>query len=261
MVTNQKGEDRGGKGKTKVEPAPGWPIATGDYVIGDPKGCVAICTLASESIYPVLAKLPGVAIAGPCKTENIGIEKIVVNVISNPNIRFLIVCGIEVTGHVTGGSFKTLYQNGIDPSTKKIKDAPGAIPYVEHLTPEAVERFQKQVQFVDMIGVEDIEKIKAKVEELVAQDPGAYPEPPFIIELEKREVKEVAALIPPLAPSIAPSITTLSALIDDIRYRVQLIGRERRLTTAVGVTRAWGIAAGLALALALLGVLALIVLR
>ncbi|RLF17884.1 MAG: hypothetical protein DRJ68_07230, partial [Thermoprotei archaeon] len=44
----------------KVEPAPGWPIATGDYVVGDPKGCVAICTLASEGIYSDLAKIPGV---------------------------------------------------------------------------------------------------------------------------------------------------------------------------------------------------------
>jgi len=249
------------KGKTKVEPAPGWPIVAGDYVVGDYKGCVAICTLASEGIYPLLAKLPGVAISGPCKTENIGIEKIVVNVISNPNIRFLVVCGIEVTGHVTGGSLKALYENGIDPSTKKIKNAPGAIPYVEHLTPEAVERFQKQVEFVDMIGVEDVEKIGAKVKELVAQDPGAHPEPPFIIELEKKEVKEISLPIPPLAPSIPPSMTTLSALLDDIRYRVQLIGRERRLAIAVGTTRAWGIVAGMALALALLGILTLIALR
>ncbi|MEM2213494.1 MAG: tetrahydromethanopterin S-methyltransferase subunit A [Candidatus Nezhaarchaeales archaeon] len=245
------------KDKVKVEPAPGWPIATGDYVVGDPKGCIAICTLASEGIYAPLAKLPGVAIAGPCKTENIGLEKIVVNIISNPNIRFLIVCGIEVTGHVTGGSFKALYENGVDPSTKKIKNAPGAIPYVEHLTVEAVERFQKQVQFIDMIGIEDVESIKLKVEELVAQDLGAYPEPPLILELEKKEIRELAVPLPPLAPTILPSISTLATLIDDIKYRVQLIGRERRLTTAVGTMRAWGIIAGMALALAILGLLAI----
>ncbi|RLF05498.1 MAG: tetrahydromethanopterin S-methyltransferase subunit F, partial [Thermoprotei archaeon] len=188
-----------------------------------------------------------------------GLEKIVVNIISNPNIRFLIVCGIEVTGHVTGGSFKSLHEKGIDPASKKINGAPGAIPYVEHLTVEAVERFQKQVQFIDMIGVEDIEKIKAKVEELVAQDPGAYPEPPFIIELEKKEVEEVAGLKLPLAPVIPPSISTLSTLLDDIKYRVQLIGRERRLTTAIGTTRAWGIVAGMALAFLFLGLLAFMI--
>ncbi|RLF11902.1 MAG: tetrahydromethanopterin S-methyltransferase subunit A [Thermoprotei archaeon] len=244
----------------KVEPAPGWPIATGDYVVGDPKGCVAICTLASEGIYSDLAKIPGVAIAGPCKTENIGLEKIVVNIISNPNIRFLIICGIEVTGHVTGASFRSLHQNGIDPDSKRINSAPGAIPFVEHLTPEAVERFQKQVQFIDMIGVEDISKIRAKVEELVAQDPGAYPEPPFILELEKKAVEEVEALRVPLAPSILPSISTLSSVIEDIKYRVQLIGRDRRLSTAVASTRVWGIVAGAALASLFLGILAFMIL-
>ena len=235
--------------KAKVEPAPGWPVVVGDYIIGDPKGCIAICTLASEDIYPTLAKLPGVAIAGPCKTENVGIEKIILNVVSNPNIRFLIVCGAEVTGHASGGSFKALYQNGIDPLTKRIKGAPGAIPYVEHLTPEVVERFRKQVQFVDMIGVEDVEKIKAKVEELVAQDPGAYPEEPFLIELEKRRAEELASPIPPLALSIPPSITNLSALIDEVRYRVQLVERERMLTMAVHVARIFGMVLGIALAL------------
>ncbi|MCS7139231.1 MAG: tetrahydromethanopterin S-methyltransferase subunit A [Candidatus Nezhaarchaeota archaeon] len=244
----------------KVEPAPGWPIASGDYVLGDPKGCVAICTLASEGIYPNLAKIPGVAIAGPCKTENIGLEKIVVNIISNPNIRFLIVCGIEVTGHVTGACFKALYEKGVDPATKKIINAPGAIPYVEHLTTESIQRFQKQVQFIDMIGVEDVEKIKAKVEELVAQDPGAYPEPPFILELEKRGVEEVAGLRLPLAPTVQPLLSTISSLLEDIKYRVQLIGREKRLTIATGVTRAWGIIAGAALAISLLGLIALMIL-
>lgn len=244
----------------KVEPAPGWPIASGDYVLGDPKGCVAICTLASEGIYPNLAKIPGVAIAGPCKTENIGLEKIVVNIISNPNIRFLIVCGIEVTGHVTGACFKALYEKGVDPATKKIINAPGAIPYVEHLTTESIQRFQKQVQFIDMIGVEDVGKIKAKVEELVAQDPGAYPEPPFILELEKRGVEEVAGLRLPLAPTVQPLLSTISSLLEDIKYRVQLIGREKRLTIATGVTRAWGIITGAALAISLLGLIALMIL-
>ncbi|MEM2057795.1 MAG: tetrahydromethanopterin S-methyltransferase subunit F, partial [Thermoproteota archaeon] len=144
-------------------------------------------------------------------------------------------------------------------STKKIKDASGAIPYVEHLTVEAVERFQKQVKFIDMIGVEDVSAIKAKVEELVSQDPGAYPEPPFVLELEKKEKEETAALTLPLAPTVKVSTSTLSPLIDDIRYKVQLIGRERRLTTAVGATRAWGIVAGAALAFLFLGLLMLIV--
>jgi tetrahydromethanopterin S-methyltransferase subunit A len=182
----------------------------------------------------------------------------VLNVISNPNIRFLIICGAEVVGHVPGGTLKALHQNGIDPSTKRIRGAPGAIPYVEHLTLEAVERFRRQVQCVDMIGVEDVNQVKIKVEELAAQDPGAYPEPPFILELEKRRIEEITMPIPPLTPSIPPSMTALSALIEDINLKLQLVERSQ-LTMAVSIMRAWGIVTGAILALALLSLLVLIV--
>jgi tetrahydromethanopterin S-methyltransferase subunit A len=246
------------KKRPKVEPAPSWPMVTGGYVVGDPKGCVAICTLASEDTCLALAKLPQVSIVGPCKTENVGIERMVLNIISNPNIRFLIICGAEVVGHVPGGTLKALHQNGIDPSTKRIRGAPGAIPYVEHLTLEAVERFRRQVQCVDMIGVEDVNRVKIKVEELAAQDPGAYPEPPFILELEKRRIEEITMPIPPLTPSIPPSMTALSALIEDINLKLQLVERSQ-LTMAVSIMRAWGIATGAILALALLSLLVLIV--
>ncbi|MGP3666919.1 MAG: tetrahydromethanopterin S-methyltransferase subunit A [Candidatus Bathyarchaeota archaeon] len=240
----------------KCEPAEGWPILSGDYVVGNPKGCIAICTLASETLYRDVANFSGVAISGPCKTENIGIEKVVANTLSNPNIRFLIICGAEVTGHVTGGTLKCLSEKGIDPSSKKVRDAPGAIPYVEHLSEEVVERFKKQITIIDMIGVEDVGKIKAKVEELVKQDPGAYPEAPYILKIAEEKVEEVAARVEiPLAPFISPAMTSLSSLVDDIKYKVQLIGRERRITTAVSNERGKGLVLGLILSLIFLLIL------
>ena len=76
----------------KKEPAAGWPVISGDYIVGDPESPVAVTTLASH----IEAELSGAAIAGPCKTENLGVEKVVANIISNPNIRFLILAGAEV---------------------------------------------------------------------------------------------------------------------------------------------------------------------
>ena len=32
----------------KKEPAEGWPVINGDYIVGDPKSCVAGATLASH---------------------------------------------------------------------------------------------------------------------------------------------------------------------------------------------------------------------
>lgn len=64
-------------------PADSWSVITGDYIVGNPESPVAVATLASH----IEAELSGAAIARPCKTENLGIEKVVANIISNPNIR------------------------------------------------------------------------------------------------------------------------------------------------------------------------------
>ncbi|KAF5433155.1 tetrahydromethanopterin S-methyltransferase subunit A, partial [Candidatus Methanophagaceae archaeon] len=89
----------------KKEVPEGWPLVTGDYEVGDPQSCVAI---SSNGSYFHMEHLKGVAIQGPDKTENIGLEKIITNVISNPNIRFLIAGGAEVPGHVSGGTLIAL---------------------------------------------------------------------------------------------------------------------------------------------------------
>ncbi len=79
----------------KKPTADNWPVVSGDYIVGDPESPVAVTTLASHNEdIPAAA---GAAIAGPCKTENLGIEKVVANIISNPNIRFLILCGADYT--------------------------------------------------------------------------------------------------------------------------------------------------------------------
>jgi len=161
-------------------------------------------------------------------------------------------CGIEVTGHVTGGSFKALWETGIDSASKKINEAPGAIPYVDHLSAEAVERFQKQISMVDMISVEDTSTIKAKIEELSKQSPGPYPEPPYIVKMEAEKKEAAAEVAIPLAPTVPVSMDSLNSTVEDLRYKVQLIGRDRRLTTAVTSMRWMGIALGLALSLGIL---------
>lgn len=164
----------------KKEPAAGWPVISGDYIVGDPESPVAVTTLASH----IEAELSGAAIAGPCKTENLGVEKVVANIISNPNIRFLILAGAEVQGHITGQSFKALHENGADPDKKKIIGATGAIPFVENVPLDGVERFQQQLEIVDLIDTEDVGAIQAKINECVEKDPGAFEEEAMVISVE-----------------------------------------------------------------------------
>ncbi len=173
----------------KKEPAEGWPVINGDYVVGDPQSCVAGATLASH-IEEVLVDA-GAAIAGPCKTENLGIEKMVANLISNPNIRFLVLCGSEVQGHITGQSIEALHTGGVDAEKRKIVGATGAIPFVENLPDEAIERFQQQMEIVSMIDVEDVAAIQSKVKDCIENDPGAVESETMVIELEDNTENEV----------------------------------------------------------------------
>ena len=154
----------------KKAPADGWPVISGDYIVGDPESPVAVTTLASH----IEAELSGAAIAGPCKTENLGIEKVVANIISNPNIRFLILAGAEVQGH-----------------KKKIIGATGAIPFVENVPLEGVERFQQQLEIVDLIDTEDVGAIQSKINECIEKDPGAVEADPIVMEVDEKNERMV----------------------------------------------------------------------
>ncbi len=176
-----------------------WPVITGDYIVGDPESPVAVATLASH--IEEIPSAAGAAIAGPCKTENLGIEKVVANIISNPNIRYLMLCGAEVMGHITGQSIQELHENGCDDEKKKIIGAIGAIPFVENLPFDAIERFQKQVQIINLIDNEDGKAITNKVKELIEKDPGAWEEEPLVFEIDEEKINQKvnkASIITPI---------------------------------------------------------------
>jgi len=62
-----------------------WPVEKGEYLVGNKKSSIAITTLTDtglpREIYAKLKKR--IAIVGYCETENIGIEKIIKNIITN----------------------------------------------------------------------------------------------------------------------------------------------------------------------------------
>jgi tetrahydromethanopterin S-methyltransferase subunit A len=161
-----------------------WPPVRGDYQIGDPSAGVAVVTLAST--FPVR----DAAIAGPCKTENLGIEKIVANVISNCNIRFLILCGVESKGHLPGNTILALHKNGTD-EQGRIIGSKGAIPFIQNLPPEAISRFQEQVELIDLIGQEDLEEIGEQISRYnrLARP---YPAEPFQVIKRKAASRQIA---------------------------------------------------------------------
>src|SRR3972149_7411981 len=177
---------------TKVNPAAGWPVVKGEDEAGNRENPVAVTTCGSH-VKGAAQLAAGACITGPHKTENLGIEKIVANVISNPNIRFLLVTGAEVKGHISGEAIIMLHKNGI--KDNRIVGSTGAIPYIENLPDDTIKRFQAQIQIVDMVGNENEGAIIAKIKELAAKDPGAFEGEPMIIEVgEKEEEAEVGGV-------------------------------------------------------------------
>ena len=232
----------------KKEPAKGWPTVKGEYDVGDPKSDVVVATCGSHfSQFPIKA---GAAMQGPFKTENLGIEKIVANIISNPNIRFLIVCGSEVKGHISGDALVCLHKYGLKEG--RIVNAKGAIPFIENLNDEAVKRFQQQVTLIDMIDVEDEAKITQAIKDAISKDPGAFPGDPMIVEVKEKEEEIVeGAAIKPLGGELAIVQMRIRAIKDDVKD----IGYLNKFTMGWYAGKMEGITIGVVLCVAILWLL------
>ena len=154
-----------------------WPQVSGSYTVGNPEKQVLVITLGSHLDEGLIA--PHVALVGPCKTENIGLEKVIANTVSNTNIRYLLMCGAEVHGHLVAASTKTLFANGIN-EEGSIIGAPGAIPFLSNISQEIVDIFREQVELVDLLAVEDIDEILRAVENCETKE--AYEGEPITID-------------------------------------------------------------------------------
>jgi tetrahydromethanopterin S-methyltransferase subunit A len=156
----------------------GWPPLPGDYRVVRFGAPVAVCALNSSEVLEKLAahSPPGLALAGTLHTENLGIERIVRNVLANPHVRFLVVCGEDTRqaiGHLPGQSLAALCENGVD-GAGRIHGARGKRPVLKNVTGEQIEAFRKQVELVSLVGELDLERIEAAVAACAARDPGAF---------------------------------------------------------------------------------------
>src|SRR5215469_11796066 len=124
-----------------------WPEIEGAYVVGDAAAPVAVCVLTSADLIAPLAAGPGVAIAGEVQTANLGLERIVLNVVANPAIRFLLLCGRESRLFRPGQSLAALVENGVD-ETGRVRGAHGHEPVLRSVPEGSVRRFREQVELV-----------------------------------------------------------------------------------------------------------------
>ena len=225
----------------KKAPASGWPIVQGDFHAGDQNSPVAVVTMGSHLDEQAICSA-GAAICGSCKTENLGLEKVIANVISNPNIRFVLCVGTEVKGHLAGESLIALHANGVDGG--RIVGTKGAIPFIENLSADNIKRFQDQVEIVNIMESEDVGAISAKIAELNGRDPGAYADGPMIVE-----IKDEGAAGEALAATANPQFLEIEAKLDAIEKKLEFADAEiaqrvgRKVGRDIGIL--YGIVAGL----------------
>ncbi len=231
----------------KKSPASGWPIARGDFHSGDANSPIAVVTMGSHLDEQGICDA-GAALCGSCKTENLGLEKVIANIISNPNIRFMLCCGTEVKGHLSGQTMKALHKNGVKDG--RVVGAEGAIPFIENLSADAIKRFQEQIEVVDIMESEDVGAVKAKINELKARDPGAFAADPMIVEVkEAGGAEEATGEVRPLSGEVA----LITARIKIIEKMVTDIGYRDKFAAGVYAGKIEGLMIGLIVSFAILG--------
>jgi len=232
----------------KKSPASGWPLVKGDFHSGDANSCVAVITMGSHLDEQGICDA-GAAMCGSCKTENLGLEKVIANYIANPNIRFMILCGTEVKGHLSGQSMVALHKSGVKDG--RIVGAEGAIPFIENLNDAAIKRFQEQITVVNIMESEDLNAIKAKINELKAKDPGAFAADPIVVEVKEAAggAEEASGEVRPISGEMA----IITARIKIIEKMVTDIGYRDKFAAGVYAGKLEGLMIGLIVSFALLG--------
>jgi tetrahydromethanopterin S-methyltransferase subunit A len=182
----------------KTDPAPGYPPEEGCYLRGNDYSPVAVAVILNRrredtpADYENLVRAAvesGAALAGTIQTENIGLEKMLCNLVSNPNIRYLVTFGPESAGHRVGDAIAALFRNGVD-ERKRIIGTDAPTPYLFNVPAEFIDRAREQVTLIDLVNEGSLELLREVVwrcfqEEPVSfrqyqlWDPGAFGKPPL----------------------------------------------------------------------------------
>lgn len=128
---------------------------------------VVVSTLGNAELADRISELKpkGLSIVGKTETENIGVEKIIKNVLAVPSIKYLILCGKDSEGHYSGNTLLSLINNGVDKNMRVI-NSKGKKPVLSNTTKEEVDAFRNQIEVVNIIECEDLNKILEKIQEL-----------------------------------------------------------------------------------------------
>jgi tetrahydromethanopterin S-methyltransferase subunit A len=138
-----------------------WPVVSGQYYVGRKDSSVAVCTLGSIDLMKKIGPRKDIAIVGKTFTENLGIEKMIRNLVTNPSIRILVLCGKE-SPHRVGQSLIALKANGVD-GEGRIVGSHGVLPIIKNIPRNEIDRFRNQIEIINLIGCDALEEVSKAI--------------------------------------------------------------------------------------------------
>jgi len=143
-----------------------WPFIRGPYYVIDPAATVAVITLGDDKLATDLAALAtrGLCMTCPLTGGRGDIEKLVHTLIGNLSIQHLICAGDGELHPAALNALQVLFSK--EQNCQMALDAAGKTKMP--LTPENVAALRKQVQFTDMRGCREADKIVVRIRELAS---------------------------------------------------------------------------------------------
>jgi len=165
-----------------------WPIFYKEALIkGNPRSNIAICTLWTKKELFLDLPIEKISVIGNLYTTY-GINPMLKNIIANPRIRYIIVCGSDLMK--TGEILVNFFNEGIN-ENYKIK---GTDAYIDKTIPkEAIETVRKNVKLIDLRSVKSIGELKEEILKILNE---LYKEEDYFMEpiLVSEEEYEVDSL-------------------------------------------------------------------
>jgi tetrahydromethanopterin S-methyltransferase subunit A/thymidylate synthase len=175
-----------------------YPVVDGTFTLGDLRSSVAVVFPTPDHSLEMLSIAHGAAIAGSVNTSSLGIEYIIANIVSNPNIRHIIVYGEDGPNWHPGQSLIYLKDFGVDDQGFIINTDNKWGARITHIEKKAIELFRAQIiNIVDLLEQDDstllskdvyaciqepenaVKLTTVKGKEYVLYDPGPLSHEPF----------------------------------------------------------------------------------
>jgi len=137
-----------------------WPVCSKENVVlGNPESEIAIATLwtPTKKITDELSS-DSFCVAGQLYSKE-GINFIIRNILAKPSIRYLIVCGTELSD--SGKVLADFFEKGINEDYEVIGSDFAKIH--KEIPREFIDMVRKNVKLENLIGIQDINEIKKKI--------------------------------------------------------------------------------------------------